>query len=316
MEHTHTLSKVKRYHGVVVPMVTPFTPDGDLDEPAVRGLIDHLVSGGVAGIFVLGTTGEDGSIPLPMRARLVALTVEQVCGRATTYAGISHNCLSSSMEAAETYRRQGIDVLVARLPTYYVLTGEEQHAYFETLVGGIPGPLMLYNITATTHMPIPVDVVQALSHNPKVVGIKDSDNNPSRLNELLERLGGRDDFSVLVGVSALAAKALSLGADGFVPSQGNLVPGVCQHLYERGAQGDGAAAKAYQGKLDEVSDLVRAGRSLAQSLGLLKAAMGAISLCGPDVLPPLPTPSNAQQGAVRRAFLQWLARQPGNSMDS
>ncbi|RPI51843.1 MAG: dihydrodipicolinate synthase family protein, partial [Chloroflexi bacterium] len=222
----------KQGSGIVVPMVTPFTPDGDLDEPAVRRVVAHLLAGGGSGIFVLGTTGEDASMPAPMRARLVAITVEQVDRRATTYAGISHNCLAESVAAAAEYRRLGIDVLVARLPTYFALGGEEQQAYFETLLEQTPGPLMLYNISSTTHMALPIPVVEVLSRHPKVVGLKDSDADLPRLEELVRRLGGRPDFSLLCGVTAWSTQALVLGADGCVPSTANLVPEVCQRLYE------------------------------------------------------------------------------------
>jgi len=298
---------LKRYRGIVVPMVTPFTPEGDLDEPAVRRIIDHLIEGGVEGIFVLGTTGEEASMPMSMRSRLVAITVGQVQGRATTYAGISHNCLAYSVQAAEEYIKLGIDVLVARLPSYYALSVEEQRDYYLALIERIPGPLILYNISSTTHMAIPIEVVERLSESPKVVGIKDSDNDLSRLKELLKRLGGRPDFSILVGVTELSVQALSMGADGCVPSPGNLVPGVCQQLYESAIRGDMETAEIYQRKLNEIVDIFRTNRTLAESLGLLKAAMGALSLCGPYVLPPLRTPDAAQQEAVRQAFHKWVA---------
>jgi len=293
--------------GIVVPMVTPFTPAGDLDEPAVRRVVEHLLAGGVAGIFVLGTTGEDASMPAPMRGRLVAVAVEQAAGRAATYAGISGNCLAESVAAAHEYRRLGVDVLVARLPTYFALNGDEQQTYFETLLEQVPGPLMLYNIAGTTHMAIPIPVVEVLSRHPKVIGLKDSDADLPRLEELVRRLGGRADFALLCGVTAWSTRALTLGADGCVPSTANLVPEVCQRLYDSFHRGDLPAAEAYQQNLDKLATFLRAGQSLAQSIGSLKAAMGALGLCGPAVLPPLVTPSPEQQQAVQAAFRRWQA---------
>ena len=307
MKSSEERTQPKRYHGVVVPMITPFTPGGELDEPAVRRIVEHLIEGGVAGVFVLGTTGEEASLSMPSRAQLVDITVEQVKGRAAVYAGISHNCLASSVELATTCRQAGVDVLVARLPTYYALNGDEQRAYFEALIERIPGPLMLYNISGTTHMTTPLDVVAALSHHPKVVGIKDSDNDLPRLEKLLEQHGSRRDFSILVGVTSLSAKVLSLGADGLVPSLGNLVPDMCQGLYEGALQGNSAAVDVYQRKLDDLAALLRSGYSLAQSLGRFKSAMDALSLCGPSVLPPLQPLSQPEQAEMQRAFLQWRA---------
>jgi 4-hydroxy-tetrahydrodipicolinate synthase len=295
----------KLYHGVVVPMVTPFTSDGKLDEQATIRIVDHLLIAGVAGVFVLGTTGEDASMPPAMRSRLVRLTAERVAGRAIVYAGISHNCLVASTDAAREYRELGADVLVARLPTYYALDGSEQLAYFRTLLKRIPGPLMLYNISSTTHMTIPVEVVERLSEEPKVVGIKDSDADLDRLEQLVRGVGQRSDFSVLVGVTSLSAKALKLGADGIVPSPGNLVPDLCQQLYESAKNGEDRLAEDYQQRLNDVGSLIRGNRSLGQSLGRLKAAMSSRALCGPFVLPPLVTLDRTEQNAVERLFLNW-----------
>ena len=85
-----TTDKSPPYCGVVVPMVTPVTPDGALDEPAIRRVIDHLVRGGVNGIFVLGTTGEAASLSQEMRLQLVKLTLDCAKGATMIYAGISH----------------------------------------------------------------------------------------------------------------------------------------------------------------------------------------------------------------------------------
>jgi 4-hydroxy-tetrahydrodipicolinate synthase len=170
---------------------------------------------------------------------------------------------------------------------------------------------MLYNISATTHMQMSIDVIEALSRHPQVVGIKDSDGGLPRLAELLRRLGGRPGFSILTGVTSQSAQALSMGADGTVPSIGNLVPALCQQLYESVSGEDMALAHSCQEDLDRLDGLLRAGHTLAQSIGLLKAAMGALDLCGPGVLPPLPTPAPAQRERVRGLFLRWLRGREG-----
>jgi dihydrodipicolinate synthase/N-acetylneuraminate lyase len=309
MSTNRLLSVTKQHHGVVAPMVTPVTPQGDLDEPAVRRVIDHLLEGGVSGIFVLGTTGEAPSAPHTMRSRLVAITVEHVGDRAMTYAGIGDNSLAHSVQAAEEYLRLGVDAVVAHLPSYYALSPEEQYDYYAALAEQIPGPLMLYNIPSTTHMSISVEVAEKLSHHPRIIGLKDSENDMARLQAVIETLGGRSDFAVFVGVSALSARALSLGADGMVPSPAHLVPDLCRRLYESGSQGSVARAEEYQQQVDQVTDIYVRNRTLGQSLAALKAAMGALDLCGPDVLPPLRPLDTAQQEAVRREFLEWQANQ-------
>jgi 4-hydroxy-tetrahydrodipicolinate synthase len=297
----------QRYRGVVVPMVTPVKASGDLDEPAVRRVVDHLLDGGVDGVFVLGTTGEAASVPDDVRSRLVAVALEHVGDRATVYAGIGGNCLSRSVAAAEKYLDLGVDAVVAHLPSYYALQSAEQRAYYLNLAERIPGPLILYNIPITTHMSIDLEVVEELSEHPKIVGIKDSENEPGRLAELIERLGGQPDFALLVGVSALSAWSLGRGVDGIVPSTANLAPGTCSMLYRSALKGDATAAENCQRDVDGLN-AAYADRPLATSLAALKFAMSLEGLCAPDVLPPLRTLSASEQNEVSSALDAWRKR--------
>src|SRR3954462_4616001 len=114
--------------GVVVPMITPFTPAGAIDEPAVGRIVDHLIGGRVAGIFPLGTTGEAASIHVDDRRTLVAATVKAVARRAVVYAGIPSNCFRESLDAAAAYKDLGADAVVAHMPSYYPLSDTDIEA--------------------------------------------------------------------------------------------------------------------------------------------------------------------------------------------
>src|SRR5262245_35260402 len=100
-----------KHHGVVVPMVTPVTATGALDEAAVARLVEFLLAGGVDGIFVLGTTGEGESVPRESRRRLVECTVAQVRHRARVYAGLGDLQLRDAV-AANDYFHAGADAVV------------------------------------------------------------------------------------------------------------------------------------------------------------------------------------------------------------
>ncbi len=297
--------RCKTYHGVVVPMVTPCTIRGELDEDAVRRVIDYLMAGGVHGVFVLGTTGEGDSVPLAIRKQLIAVTVDAVRGRAQVYAGISDNALGHSLDVAEVSAELGVDAVVAHLPSYFPLTASEQEAYFRELADRVALPLIIYNIPSTVHMSIPIEVVVALSEHPQIAAIKDSENNQTRLATLLGTLGAIDNFAILAGSAALSDWALALGADGIVPSSGNLVPGLCCDLYDKSLGGDVEAAKMRQQQIDTVAELYRGPVSLSQSLGRLKAVMGAHGLCEACVFPPLLPPTIDDQAALQWRYLEW-----------
>ncbi len=278
-----------RREGVIVPMVTPVTSRFELDEPAVRRVVDYFLAGGIGGIFVVGTTGESASLSPDMRSRLVAVTVEQAAGRADVYAGVSGNCLAESVRAGNEYLQAGANALVAHLPFYYPLSDEEQLDYFTALLDAVDGPLVIYNIPITTHMTIPLDVVVKLADHPNAAGIKDSGRDVDRLKDLIKLLGDRQDYPVFVGYTAMAAEALKLGADGYVPSTGNIAPALCSDLYAAAREGRQADLDRCQSLVNAVGRVYQGGRTLGQSLAALKALMSAAGLCGPDVLPPLRT---------------------------
>lgn len=284
--------------GVVVPMITPVTPAGTLDEPSARRVIDWLIAGGVDGIFVLGTTGEGASVPHDLRARLVALAVEQAAGRCRLYAGISSNCVAESIAAGRDYLARGVDALVAHLPAYFALNGAEMVAYYRRLADALDGPLVVYNMPLTTHMSMPLDALQEVAEHPRIVGVKDSENDPTRLAGVVAAFRDRSDFAVLIGPSSLAVQTLQCGADGVVPSSGNLAPHLWSELVAHARAGRWPEALALQSRLDALTHVYQNGRSLAQSMAALKAAMAARRLCGPAVLPPLATCGDAEQAHV------------------
>ena len=305
--HTR-ITKTVTGTGVIVPMVTPVTASGVIDERAVERIIEHILAGGVAGIFVLGTTGEGPSVPRPARTRLVQQTVSQVGGRAAVYAGIGDTCLSDSLAAADEYFKAGVAAAVAQAPCYYALQPEEVLGYFRGLLDGVPGPLIIYNIPATTRVSIPLEVLAQLTGHPRLVGIKDSENDPQRLRELIKRFGDTPNFVISIGVGAFMAEGLKLGAEGIIPSAGNLVPAACQQLFESIRRGDLAAAEAHAERMKTVAALYQRDRTLGQSLAALKMALHYLGLCGPDVLPPLVPLGEAGQKAIRAEMGDWTAK--------
>lgn len=295
------------YGGVVVPMVTPFTEDGQVDEPAVRRLVDHLVRGGIGGILLLGTTGEAASMEARERLRLVETAVAHIARRVRVFAGISDDSLAAAAATAKAYRELGVDAFLAHVPSYYPLGAAEVHAWFERLADRVPAPLFLYNIPMTTHVSIPEDVVEALSRHANIAGIKDSEYDAARMERLLARFRGRPDFAYFVGPSVMAKRGLELGADGIVPGVGNLLPRTSQRLFEAARAGDHAAAGEAQQRLKRIGDTYQAGRSVTHAIALLKAALAALGLCRPVVLPPLLPPPEAEARAAAAAARELAA---------
>ena len=290
----------KKYNGVVVPMVTPVTPSGMLDKPAVERIIKSFVEAGVSPLL-MGTTGEGNSVSTIDGQELIATAVKAAEGKITIYAGLTGNSFIEQLKQAGYYSASGADVIVATLPSYYSLTPEQMENYYKTLADSIKGPLMLYNIAATTHMSIPVDVVERLSKHPNIVGLKDSERDLERMEKCIEIARNNDEFTYFCGWAAQSAHSLELGGDGIVPSTGNFVPGMFRKLYDAAEAGDMETANRLQDETNEIAKLYQAGRTLGQSLTALKVMMQTRGLCTPDMLMPLTRLSEQEEAEIAAA---------------
>ncbi|HDP98413.1 MAG TPA: dihydrodipicolinate synthase family protein, partial [bacterium] len=293
----------KKYHGVVVPMITPFKQDGRLDEVVVIKLLEHIIAGRTFP-FILGTTGESASITFEMRIQLVKSVAELVKNRTVIYTGISNNCLENSLSLANRFFDLGINVFVAHLPSYYPLTADMMLRYYEALAERCPGEIIIYNIKSTTHMSLPLNVIEKLSHHPKLVGLKDSERDLERLKSLVAIFGSRQDFSLLCGWTAQSANTLQMGFDGIVPSTGNLIPKKFSDLYTASRQNDYAAANKLQTEIDAIADIHQKGMSGSEMIVALKVMLHETGLCEPWVLPPLSRLNAEKEEQIKTAMIK------------
>jgi dihydrodipicolinate synthase/N-acetylneuraminate lyase len=280
------MKKEKKVSGVIVPMVTPFYGNGKIDKKAIEKIIDSFVRAEVFP-FIIGTTGEAASILLSEKKEFAKIVVKATGNRSKVYAGISSNCLDESVEMAKVFFDLGVYAAVANLPSYYSLTELQMLKYFENLADAIPGPLVIYNIQATTHMSIPLDVIEKLSYHPKIYGLKDSERSIERHQRAAEMFMDREDFSHLLGWGAYSAQCMLNGSDGIVPSTGNFAPKMFKDLYDAGLRKDSKEAFRLQEETNEIAAVYQKDRTLGQSLAALKIMMNEINLCLTYMLSPL-----------------------------
>lgn len=280
------MKTLNKYHGVVVPMVTPITKNNEIDINAVKRIINNFAQYNVSAL-IMGTTGEGNSVSVESGVKMIKAASEAAAGRITIYAGLAENCISEQYDAAVKFIEAGADVIAATLPCYYSLTPKQMYEYYKNLADTLTAPLMLYNITITTHMSIPLDIIEKLSHHPNIVGLKDSENNIQRMEEALTLFSDREDFAYFCGCAANSAKALSLGADGIVPSVGNYLPKIYNDLFEAGISGNTEIANDLQAKTIEIGKINTDNLTLGESLAGLKVIMKMYGLCETYMLPPL-----------------------------
>jgi dihydrodipicolinate synthase/N-acetylneuraminate lyase len=292
------MKKNKRYAGVVVPLVTPLTSSQQLDEDAVEKLMARMTAGGVQS-FIMGTTGEAPSLPMPLRLRYIEVAASQK-KYGDLYVGISSFSLDDSIQLARYAADHGADAVVATLPYFYALTDDQMVAYYQALANNSPLPLILYNIPITTHVSIPLDVIDALSHHPNIAGFKDSEQNDPRLMDALSRWKDREDFSHFMGSAAKSSLAMENGSDGIVPSAGNVEPVWYAKLLEQAITGNDA--RHYQHITDELGMVYQQGRTLGESLWALKEMLNIHGICDSYMMPPLTKGNEADALLLQKQY--------------
>lgn len=276
----------KRFSGVVVPMITPLNQDLTIDTQAVEKIITLFSQNNIHPL-VLGTTGESSSINLVESLKLIEVAVKSKGKNQCIYAGLVGNQVSELIDRGNQYIALGVDCVVATLPSYYTLSSNEMTLFYQTLADKINGPLIIYNIKATTQMSIPFDVVANLSSYPNIWGLKDSERDYERMETFIKIFKDRDDFSYFCGWGAQGASSLEMGADGIVPSTGNYVPEMYKELYQAASKKDWKECQKWQEATDEVAILYQKDRTLGGSLAKLKALMHEKNICNKTMMPPL-----------------------------
>ena len=280
------MRKNTKYKGVVIPAVTPLTEDFKLDKAALEKMFFNFHQNNVLP-FIIGTTGEAASLSINLKQEYVKEAVKLKTKGTVLYAGIASNCFEESVDLAKYCFDNGVDVVAANLPSYYALSINDIRKYFERLVEKIQGPLIIYNIPSTTHMSIPLDVIDDLSFHPDIVGVKDSERSDERLKESLKLWSNRKDFSHFIGWGARSAEALQNGSDGLIPSTGNLYPKLYDDMYRALEKENAEKAFQLQKLSDQLGDLYQKGRLLGESLWALKVLMQEAGICKSTVMPPL-----------------------------
>lgn len=293
----------KKYHGVIIPAVTPLTSNFQIDEAAVEKMFNNFYSKGVLP-FIMGTTGESTSLSNTVKLDYLKAAYKNKKPGSLLYAGISSNCIEESIGFTKQCADNGVDAVAATLASYYALTDDQIKSYFEDLANRIELPLIIYNIPATTHMSIPLPLIEELSYHPNIVGTKDSERSEERLDESLKLWKDRADFSHFLGWAAKSADALLKGSDGLIPSSGNLFPLIYTEMEKAVANGDVEKAHVYQQMSDDLGSIYQSGKTLGQSLWALKVLMQQAGLCQEFVMPPLQSMSETEKNKLIEIYNQ------------
>lgn len=277
------------FSGIIPPMVTPLLSDNlTLDVVGVKHLVEHLVSGGVHGIFILGTTGESTSLSYKTREQLILESCKAVNGRVPVFVGITDTSIEESVHLALIAHNAGAAAVVAAPPYYYGLGQEELYKYYWSLADQVNLPLFLYNMPSHTKINIDVKTVVRLSEHPNIIGLKDSSANAVYFQSLCYLL--KTNFSLLVGPEEITAETVLMGGNGGVNGGANLFPKLYVALYNAAIAKDFARIEELQDLVMEISTRIYTVGSYGSSyLKGLKGALSALGIVNGNIAPPFTT---------------------------
>jgi 4-hydroxy-tetrahydrodipicolinate synthase len=294
------MDRLPALHGIVTAMVTPLKDQYTLDYAGLERLIEHLIAGGVHGIFPLGTTGEAPALPAALRHEVVELTCRQVAGRLPVVIGVTDTSLVEAARLAAKAKDCGATAIATAPPFYYSVTQREILHYCEKLIEQVDIPLLLYNAPGNTHHTLSVQTVCRASNIKNVIGLKDSGMNMGYFHEVRAALNGRKDFSLLVGPEDLLAECVLLGGHGSMAAGSNLYPRLFVDTYEAAARGDAART------LELHDEIMAFGKAVnrANPLRGLKCGLGLLGICSSLLTEPLAPYSQEETESVERYIAQ------------
>ncbi|WMI64230.1 dihydrodipicolinate synthase family protein [Aestuariibaculum sp. YM273] len=287
--------------GIVPPMVTPLLSDNlSLDVESVNKLLEHLIAGGVHGVFILGTTGESTSLSYLTRELLINETCRIVNGRIPVFVGVTDTSIEESLHLAHIAHQAGATAVVAAPPFYYGLGQEELYKYYWSLASQLRLPLFLYNMPSHTKVNIDRGTVLRLAEHPNIIGLKDSSANTVYYQSLCYMLKAKEDFSLLVGPEEITSETILMGGSGGVNGGANMFPKLYVELYNATIARDFDRIRVLQNLVMDVATKIYTIGSYGSSyLKGLKSALSVLGLIKPYIAPPFNTFEEKEMSQVR-----------------
>jgi N-acetylneuraminate lyase len=282
------------FSGVFPALLTPFTDQDRVDTGALCELSELLLSHGVNGFYLCGSTGEGLLLTEQERCLVVDTVVRQVRGRAPVVAHVGALATSTSERLARHAREAGADAVASVPPFYYSVgrSGIEAHYRRIAQAGGLP--LYLYNIPSATQVSLDAHLVRELLQDGVVRGIKYTSYDQLGFREIAELCG--DDLNLLTGPDEMLLPFLLMGAHGGIGTTYNLVPELLVELYAAWVAGDMQKAQRAQYQIDRLILALR-------PYGVVPAVKVAMRLrgvdCGHPRAPLVPLTAE-QEGALER----------------
>lgn len=239
------------FEGIITPIVTPFNRDEQqtINYEATKDLIEHLISKGVHGIFILGSNGEFHVIDEEEKVEFAKYVVEVVDHRVPVFVGTGACSTRETVRLSQKMEEIGADALSVITPYFLKPKDEELYQHFKEVAESVNIPIILYNIPKATGCNISKEVVARLAEIPNIKGIKDSSGDMENVKGYIEASEGKD-MHVLMGSDSKISAGYKMGAKGAIAGTSNVITDVIVGLYNALEAKDEETAEKLQKDID------------------------------------------------------------------
>ncbi|HEY1471134.1 MAG TPA: 4-hydroxy-tetrahydrodipicolinate synthase [Candidatus Acidoferrum sp.] len=281
------------FTGCGTAMVTPFRPDGSLDEATLRLLVQRQLDAGIDFLVPCGTTGESPTLSHEEHLRVVELTLELAKGRVPVLAGAGGYNTSEVISLAQELAAIGVDGILSVTPYYNKPTQEGLYQHYKALASAVSLPIILYSVQGRTGVNIEPATVKRLASVENIVGIKEASGNIAQMAAILNAVPS--DFLVFSGDDAIALPLIALGGRGVISVASNEIPAEMTLLTRLALQNDFPAARQLHRRYLPLMEV-----NFVESNPIpVKAAMAELGLLKPVWRLPLVPPGRENMMRIR-----------------
>jgi len=241
--------------GILPALVTPFTEDGkQVNEEALRSLVNRCIELGVSGVVPCGTTGEFVNLTTEEKKKVIDIVVDAANGKVKVVAGTGASGTDQALEMTKYAKDAGADAALIVTPYYLKPTDRGIYEHYDTIASQVDLPIILYNIPQVTGLSLPWQMVEDLAQIPNIVGVKDSSGQLSFILAVLEKV--RDKINVLCGHDEVVIAALAAGCSGAILASANIIPDIWIQVYNALQKGDLQTARKLQHKVQKIARII------------------------------------------------------------
>jgi 4-hydroxy-tetrahydrodipicolinate synthase len=290
--------------GIVPPLVTPFTEQGELDEAGLRATARFMIGQRVHGLVAGGSSGEGYTLETDELRRIVEITAEEANGQIPVVAGVIANSTRDAIRKARALEGLGVSALQIT-PAHYIYKSDDEAMlrHFREITEAVDVPVLIYNVIPWNYLS-PALLLRAMREVPGVVGVKQSAGDLKSLADLL--IGARPQDRIFAAVDSLLYPCMALGAHGVISMLTSAVPGACMDLWDAVKRGDHTYALDLHNRLLRLWNAIYADNRVA----LAKYTLALQGVPTGHTLRPIAPPTAAQQDAIRKALADVIPQAP------